>query len=133
MPSPSGSPPRGRIALIAGVIAIAALFAIPPLLTPLLGAMLHARARARGVEARWQRLSFAWPLHVEIAGLTLQRDAESAPFATVRHARAALAPRLWSLAPHVTRLEIEGAQVRLRSGADDEDSTAVDEQEPTGA
>src|ERR1041385_6745896 len=99
MPSPSGPPRSGRIALAGGVLALAALFAIPPLLSPLLGAMLRARAGARGVEAKWQRLSFAWPLHVELSGLSLRRNAEAAPFATVRHVRAALAPRLWSLAP----------------------------------
>ena len=52
-------PPRVVVLVLAGLLLLGIV--LPPLLVPILADRIRHEAAARGLEAHWERLSFAWP------------------------------------------------------------------------
>src|SRR6476661_5278596 len=132
MTRPGSLPSFVRPALftVAALLTLAAL--LPMCVAPLVGAGLHAQAHARGFDAHWDRLAFAWPLRVELHGLTVMHTSTGAPFVRAARVQVSLGPRGFSLRPRISRLVIERAHVTLPSGGNEEDSTTVREDDAAG-
>jgi len=96
----------------AALLLLVAIF-VPLLVTPWLGGRVHAFARARGLDASWNRLAFQWPATVVLRGISLRHGTDGAPVFSADRAEASLAPRLGSLRPRVARLVLEGARITL--------------------
>ena len=129
----SGSLPsfvRPALFTVAALLALAAL--LPMCVAPLVGAGLRAQAHARGFDAHWDRLAFAWPLRVELHGLTVTHTSTGAPFVRAARVQVSLGPRGFGLRPRISRLVIERAHVTLPSGGNEEDSTTVREDDAAG-
>jgi len=107
-----------RVTAIAAGLLLLVAIVVPLLLTPWLGGRVHAFARARGLEASWDRLAFQWPATVSLHGIALRRSATGALVFHADRAEAALAPRLGSLKPRVARLELSGARIALPAEGD---------------
>jgi hypothetical protein len=133
MTRPAPTPFRVRALLLACAALVVLAVLAPEWIRPLVGAQLHAQAHARGFDARWQRLTFAWPLRVELRGLELTHTATAAPFVSAERVQVALGPRGLSLRPHISRLVVERARVTLPSGGGEEDSTALREDDLAGS
>jgi hypothetical protein len=133
-PSDPARPGRGlRLALFVLVALVALVLALPSLLAPVLGGRIHAEARARGLDASWDHLTFAWPLRLELRGLSVSRP--GGPALALRAARleASLWPRGLSLRPRIARLVLDHATVALPAGGADDDTTIAREDESAGS
>jgi hypothetical protein len=120
-------PPRARLPLVALAALCVLALLMPGCIGPLIGTQLRAQARARGYDAHWQRLTFAWPLRVELRGLAVTHTLTAAPFVNAERVEVSLGPRGFHLRPGIAQLVIEGARVTLPSGSGEEDSTALRE------
>src|SRR5580765_1428875 len=108
------SMPRAlRWTLVAAALLLLVAIFVPLLVTPWLGGRVHAFARARGLDASWNRLAFQWPATVVLRGILLRHGTDGAPVFSADRAEASLAPRLGSLRPRVARLVLEGARITL--------------------
>ncbi len=125
-------PLQRALAVAAAFIVLAV--ALPWLLAPLAAAQLRGKLRERGLEARWDRLAFSWPLTLDVRGLSVNRTISADPVVTARHVLVALGPRGLSLRPRIARLVLEDAHVTLPASRGDEDSsgTAVTDEGPRG-
>ena len=112
-------------ALTAAAVLIVLAIALPWLLAPLAAAQLRGKLRERGLEARWDRLAFSWPLTLDVRGLSVNRTTSADPVVTARHVLVALGPRGLSLRPRVARLVLEDAHVTLPASGGDEDGVAT--------
>lgn len=133
MARPASSSPTARAAALACAALLALAVLMPGCIGPLVGAQLRAQAHARGFDAHWQRLTFAWPLRVELRGLEVTHSATAAPFVSAERVQVSLGPRGFHLRPRISRLVIERAQVTLPSGGGEEDSTALREDDLAGS
>ena len=126
-----------RWTLIAAALLLVAAIVVPLLVTPWLGARVQAFARARGLEASWNRLAFQWPATVVLRGISLRHGGAPAEggvtvFSADR-AEASLAPRLGSLKPRVARLVLGGARIVLPAESEGaSDPSAEDNRSRTG-
>ena len=111
-------PPRVVVLVLAGLLLLGIV--LPPLLVPILADRIRHEAAARGLDAHWQRLSFAWPLHVALDGLTVRRDGRD--LVQAGHVRVALGPRGFSWRPHVTHLELEDTHLVLPASTHEDDA-----------
>jgi hypothetical protein len=130
-------PPRPRVPrrawLAAGAAALAPVLALPWIVAPIVAARLRAAAAARGLDARWDALAFRWPLDVEVRGLEVDRREPPVPALRARRVTVAMAPRLTSLRPRITRLTLENVSVRLPEAAGGEpDAFATPEESRAG-
>src|SRR5260370_42451881 len=108
--------PRVRLALLAFAALLVLAVLLPGCLAPLVATQLRAQARARGLEARWDRLTFAWPLRVELRGLVATHAGIETPFVSAERVAVSLGARGLSLEPRIARLVLERVQVTLPSG-----------------
>src|SRR5881394_1109137 len=123
----SSLPRALRICAIVVAALLLVAIVVPPLLTPWLGARVHAFARGRGLDASWRRLSFQWPATVVLRGLSLRHGDAGAPVFSADRAEASLAPRPWSLKPRVARLVLGGARIVLPAESDIPSDPAADD------
>jgi hypothetical protein len=122
-----------RIVLIAAGLLLLVAIVVPLLVTPWLGGRVHAFARARGLEASWDRLAFQWPATVTLHGIALRRAGSDALVFHADRAEAALAPRLGSLKPRIARLELAGARIALPAEAESAgDASAIEDEAGRG-
>ena len=126
-------PPRVRLALLACAVLLVLAVLVPWCAAPLVGAQLRAQAQARGLGAHWDRLTFAWPLRVELRGLALTHTGDEAPFVNAARVEVSIGSRGLSLRPRIARLVLEHAQVSLPSGGAEDDTSAVREDDSAGA
>ena len=122
-----------RIALAVALALLALAVVLPGCVAPLVGARIHAMARSRGLEARWERLAFSWPFTVELRGLVLERSDTAAPFVTARRVEASLGPRGWNPRPRIAGLVLEHAHVTLPAGGAEDDTTATRDDDSAGS
>lgn len=122
-------PLRRASFIVLGVMLLA--LALPAVITPWIAARMQRTARARGLEAEWRRLSFRWPLHVELDDLTMRRD--STRLLQADRVRLDAGPRGFS--PHltVTRLQLEGAIIVLPTTTETEERNDTDTNTDDGA
>src|SRR5258706_10179156 len=118
-------PSRVRLVLFACAALLAVAVLMPGCIGPLVGAQLRAQAHARGLDAHWDRLTFAWPLRVELRRLVVTHANAAAPFVRAERVQVSLGPRGFHLRPRISHPVIERAHVTLPSGGGDEDSTAL--------
>src|SRR5215472_1765658 len=98
---------------IAAAILLLLAIVVPFLITPWLGGRVHAFARARGLEASWNRLAFQWPATVVLRGISLRHASDGVVVFSADRAEASLAPRSGSFKPRVTKLVLGGARIVL--------------------
>jgi len=127
MPRPPRPLLTRRAWLIAGAAVLLLVLVLPWIVAPVVTARLRAAAAARGLDARWDALSFRWPLGVEVRGLELDRRVPPEPVLRAGRVTVALAPRLTSLRPRIARLELDEVSVRLPAADRPEGFTAPDE------
>lgn len=130
MTPPSPFLRRVRVALISLTSLAVLALVLPWLASPLVGSRLRAFAHARGLDARWDRLAFKWPLRVELTGLDVRRSETHAPFVHAERVGVWIGPRGFSFKPRIARLVLERARLDLPGGADD-DTTALRLPEPS--
>src|SRR5215471_16718062 len=114
-----------RWTLIAAALLLVAAIVVPLLITPWLGGRVQAFARARGLQASWNRLAFQWPATVVLRGISLRRG-EASVFSADR-AEAALAPRWGSVKPRVARLVLGGARIVLPAESEGTSDASADD------
>src|SRR5689334_29783 len=99
MPRSLSIPPLARVAPAAALAVLVLAVVLPWGIAPLVGTRLHAMARARGLEARWERLVFRWPFTVELRGLVAGRPDAADPLVSAQRVEASLGPRGWNPRP----------------------------------
>ena len=122
-----------RWVLLTAALLLVIAIAVPLLLAPWLGGRVHAFARSRGLEASWKRLAFEWPATVVLRGITLRHAGTGTLVFRADRAEAALAPRLGSLRPRVTRLELGGSLISLPAATETATEAGAVETARTGA
>jgi hypothetical protein len=122
-----------RWVLFTAALLLVIAIAVPLLLAPWLGGRVHAFARSRGLEASWKRLAFEWPATVVLRGITLRHAGTGTLVFRADRAEAALAPRLGSLRPRVTRLELGGSLISLPAATETATDAGAVETTRTGA
>src|SRR5512134_1744774 len=132
MSRPPRPRPSRRAWLVAGATALVALLVLPWLVAPIVSGRLRAAAAARGMDARWDALTFRWPLGVEVRGLEVDRREPPEPVLRARRVTVAFLPRLTSLRPRITRLALDSVSVRLRSASGEEPEAFATPEEPKG-
>lgn len=102
--------------------------ALPPLIAPGIGQRLRTEAAARGFEARWGALSFAWPAHLELRDLAVTRP--DGRGATVARVRADLGLRGFPPRPRLARLAADDVRIALPTAAATDDEAAPADDRP---
>lgn len=122
-------PPRARrLALVTVLALVVVALALPPLLAPWIGQRLRSEAAARGFEARWRSLSFAWPAHLELRDLAVTRP--DGRGATVARVRADLGLHGFPPRPRLARWGADDVRIALPATPTPEDESPLTDDRP---